>query len=115
MVEKALIAQRTGSIFMMVAPIVALVTRAPAPGFLLFGAGFVAIASMSAVHLVTLPLEWDASFNKAMPILKSGDYLAPRELDQAQRILKACALTYVAGSLASLLNVWRWVRLILRR
>jgi Zn-dependent membrane protease YugP len=31
-------------------------------------------------------------------------------MKDAHTILLAAALTYVAGSLASLLNVWRWLR-----
>ena len=45
----------------------------------------------------------------------AGDYLTEVELAEAKKILTACALTYLAGSLASLLNVWRWLRLLFRR
>ena len=30
----------------------------------------------------------------------------------ARRILWACALTYVAASLVSLLNLWHWIRVL---
>ncbi|MEH6593761.1 MAG: zinc metallopeptidase [Halioglobus sp.] len=46
--------------------------------------------------------------------MKEGDYLRDGDLQHAERILKAAALTYVAGSLASLLNLSRWIA-ILRR
>ena len=36
------------------------------------------------------------------------------DLTHAEKILKAAALTYVAGSLASLLNLGRWIA-VLRR
>lgn len=62
------------------------------------------------VHLVTLPVEWDASFNKAMPILEAGEYLGPADLTAARKILRACALTYVSASLASVLVALRWLR-----
>ena len=58
--------------------------------------------------------ELDASYGKALPILKDGNYLHDGDLQHAERILKAAALTYVAGSLASLLNLWRWIA-VLRR
>nr|WP_256489525.1 zinc metallopeptidase [Pleionea sp. CnH1-48] len=66
------------------------------------------------VHCVTLPVEWDASFNKALPILEQGEYLSPQELKVVKSLLRAAALTYVSGALTSLLNVWRWIA-ILRR
>ena len=45
-------------------------------------------------------------------MLDKGGYLPEADLPAARRILKACALTYVASSLASLLNLWRWIRLL---
>jgi len=57
-----------------------------------------------------LPVEWDASFNKAMPVLREGDYLSADDLVNAKRILTACAMTYVSASLGSLVGVLRWVR-----
>ena len=66
------------------------------------------------VNLATLPVEWDASFGKALPILKSGGYLSDEDMQNARHILLAAAMTYVAGSLISLLNVGAWLR-VLRR
>jgi len=65
------------------------------------------------VQLATLPVEGDASFGKALPILRSG-YIDEQKYPAARRILRACALTYVAASLAGLLNFWRWMRLLRR-
>ena len=76
-----------------------------------------AVASMAfgtLVHLVTLPVELDASYGKALPLLEEGNYLHEGDLPHARKILKAAALTYVAGSLASLLNLGRWIA-VLRR
>ncbi|MFC1774679.1 zinc metallopeptidase [Pseudomonadota bacterium] len=66
------------------------------------------------LHLGLDPVEWDASFRRALPLLEAGDYLSPDDLRNARQILTAAALTYVAGSLASLLNLWRWLRLLKR-
>ncbi len=77
----------------------------------------VAIIGMLAstlVHLVTLPVEFNASFGKALPILKNGEYLSKQDNKNAKKILLACALTYVSAALASLLNVWRWLRFLKR-
>ncbi len=74
-----------------------------------------AVMSMGAlVHLVTLPVEWDASFRRALPILEQGRYISPNDMDGARKILTAAALTYVAASLGGLLNVWRWIMLMRR-
>lgn len=84
------------------------------------GAGHLAIASMLAalavfalsvaLQLVTLPLEFDASFARALPALRAGRYLPDRDLGAARSVLKAAALTYVAGAMLSLLQLARVVR-----
>ena len=65
------------------------------------------------MHLLSLPVELDASFRMALPLLESG-YLEKRQVPAARSILRAAAWTYVAASLASLLNFWRWLA-VLRR
>lgn len=62
------------------------------------------------VQLALLPEEWDASFNKAMPILAEGNYVAREDLPKIKRILTACAMTYVASALVKVLFFWRWFR-----
>jgi len=113
LVKQAQKLSRVGSIIMMIMPIVMIVTRNPAAGFLFMLAGLSSIAGAAVVHLVTLPVEWDASFGKALPILKEG-YIKDEEIIAVEKILKAAALTYVAASLMSILNVWRWVALLRR-
>jgi len=105
--------EKIGSVIMMIMPIVILLTRNPAAGFIFFATGFLTIAGASVIHLVTLPVEWDASFGKALPILKEG-YIREDEYPAVDKILKAAAFTYVAASLMSLLNVWRWFALLRR-
>jgi Zn-dependent membrane protease YugP len=65
------------------------------------------------MHLLTLPVEIDASFKKALPLLSNG-YLSRQQIPAARSILRAAACTYVAASLASLLNFWRWIALLRR-
>ena len=78
------------------------------------GLAFLSLASATLVHLVTLPTEFNASFRRALPILEQGNYLYQTDLPHARRLLKAAALTYVAASLMSLLNIARWWALIRR-
>jgi uncharacterized protein len=63
------------------------------------------------VHLVTLPVEFDASFGKALPVLARGGYIGERDLPEARKVLKAAALTYVAAALVSLLDIARLIRI----
>ena len=84
-------------------------------------AGAVLSASLGAtmgistlVHLVTLPVEWDASFRRALPLLRQGQYLTSDDERDARSILTAAALTYLAASLPSLLNLWRWIAFLRR-
>ena len=62
------------------------------------------------VQLIILPEEWDASFNKALPILTQGEYVPAQDLPKIKRILTACALTYVAAALVKVLFFWRWLK-----
>lgn len=107
-------AERLGSFLIFAMPLLALVSRSPALGALTLAAGVATAGLGVGVQVITLPVEWDASFGRALPILERGGYLGPGEQRAARRILRACALTYLAASLAGLLNFWRWLA-ILRR
>lgn len=100
------------SVFFFAAPVLAVVVRTPAAFFGLVAFGVALLAIRILVHLVTLPVEFDASFNKALPILEQGGYLHPDDMPAARQVLKAAALTYVAGALVSLLDLARWIRII---
>jgi Zn-dependent membrane protease YugP len=110
----AQLAEKLGAGLMVMIPVVAIIARIPAAGLLIFLGGLASLGTSVIVHLVTLPVEWDASFKRALPILKKGGYISKKDQLAARQILTACALTYVASSLASLLNLWRWIA-ILRR
>jgi Zn-dependent membrane protease YugP len=64
------------------------------------------------VHIATLPVEFDASFTKALPVLEQGRYLSNDDMPAARTVLKAAAYTYVAAALATLLNIVRWFRIL---
>ena len=107
-------AEKVGSFVMIGIPIVAGLTHSPAGGLLVFLAGLSVMCIGALVHLVTLPVEWDASFRRALPVLEQGHYISRQDLEGARKILTAAALTYVAASLGGLLNIWRWI-MVLRR
>ena len=97
------------------APIFALITRHPVPFWVLAACGLGGLLIRMMVHLVTLPIEWDASFGKALPVLKAGSYLGAKQEQAVTKILRAAAFTYVAAALADVLNLTRWAALLLRR
>ena len=106
-------AEKAGSVLMLMVPVLMLVTRRPMSGLFGFAVGAAGFLAAALVHLVTLPVELDASFRWALPLLAVSG-LPDRDLGPARRILAACALTYVAASLSGILNLWRWLA-VLRR
>lgn len=75
------------------------------------------VASMfvsAIIHLVTLPVEFDASFGRALPILERGGYVDTTDMTAIRKILLACALTYVSQAMIGVLNFGRWIRLLRR-
>jgi Zn-dependent membrane protease YugP len=75
-------------------------------------AGVLLMGMSVAMHAVTLPVEFDASFRRALPILKDGGYIRDADMPAAKRILKAAAYTYVAAAAMSLLDIARWLRVL---
>ena len=107
----AFVFKRIGLYILMAIPFITLFTKNP---FILLVGGIIGVLTMLAsvlMYVAILPEEYDASFKKALPILKEG-YLPDQYIPAASRILKACALTYVAAALSDILNLWRWFRLI---
>ncbi|SHG78978.1 hypothetical protein SAMN02745129_0717 [Ferrimonas marina] len=114
LVKTAIAGERLAGIMLMATPLILVLTRIPQAGAFTMVIGIGSMALSTLVHLITLPVEFDASYGKALPILKKGEYLYEGDLKHAEKILKAAALTYVAASLASLLNLGRWIA-VLRR
>jgi len=106
--------EKTGAALLMATPLIIDITRAPVAGLLMMFGGFLTLGSGVVMHLLTLPTELDASFGRALPLLKKQNILAVPDEPHARRLLRAAALTYVSASLMSLLNVARWWA-ILRR
>jgi uncharacterized protein len=63
--------------------------------------GLILFSAVVLFQLVTLPVEFDAS-KRALVALDSQGLLATDEVDGARAVLRAAALTYVAGFVASL-------------
>jgi Zn-dependent membrane protease YugP len=108
----AIIVERIGTIVIIAAPLAAILMRHPV-GILLEVAAGLCILSLSVIlRLFTLPVEFDASFNRALPVLRHGRYIPDDDLPAARSILRAAAFTYVAAALMSLINIARWLRIL---
>jgi len=107
-------AERIGAAAIMIAPLLGAALQVPLVGRLLLVAAVLVLGIPVLVHLVTLPVEIDASFNRALPLLKTGRYIPQEDEKAARQILTACALTYLAQALASMFNILRWARIFRR-
>ncbi len=103
---------RIASVFFIAAPLLAVLARTPVAFLALVGFGVLLLAVRILVHVVTLPVEYDASFGKALPMLEQGGYLKQEDLPAARSVLKAAAHTYVASAIISLIDLARWIRII---
>jgi len=106
---KAFGIKRLGTIIMLPVPVFALVFKVPHVFLLAAGAGVVTMLASALMYVAILPEEYDASFNKALPILREG-YVPEQHLPAVEQVLKAAALTYFAGALADIPSLWRWLR-----
>lgn len=107
--------ERIGAGIMMIAPFSAALTRAPGLGIVAFLGGFLTLASGVVIHALTLPTEFDASFGRALPLLRQHRLLQDEDWPRARKLLTAAALTYVSVALQSLLNIARWWQILRRR
>ena len=106
--------EKLGAGLLLLAPFTVALTRVPFVGLLTFLGGFATLGAGTAVHALTLPTEFDASFGRALPLLRKLGVLHTGDEPRARRILMAAALTYVSASLMSLLNIARWWAIIRR-
>jgi Zn-dependent membrane protease YugP len=106
--------EKLGAGMLMLAPLGAILTRSPRLGLVGLAGGVLTLGAGVVVHFLTLPTELDASFMRALPLMKQQNVLRPEDLPRARLLLTAAAFTYVAVALQSLLNIARWWA-ILRR
>lgn len=74
----------------------------------LIDVGIVLFSLVVVFHLVTLPVEFDAS-RRAVNILSTDGYISPVETEGAKAVLNAAAWTYVAAAASAVLNLLRLV------
>ena len=102
-------AEKIAAMMLVAFPFITLLTRSPPVGIFTLACGLTILILPVLIHLITLPVEWDASFKRALPVLVAGEYIPESAIPIAKQILTAAALTYLAASLASILNFYRWL------
>ncbi len=108
---KAFVIKRIGTGIMLSIPIVTILVKIPHLILLSAVVGIVTMLASALMYVAILPEEYDASFNKALPILKEG-YVPDDYIPAVRQVLKAAALTYFAGALADILRLWTWLRVL---
>ena len=106
---------RWSVVIISLSPVIGIITRHPIPFSLLLFIGLSGFIARMMMHAVTLPIEFDASFSKALPILREGNYVSQSNEKAVSHVLRAAALTYVSAALADTLNLSRWIFILLRR
>ena len=84
---------RWSAVIISLSPVIGIITRHPMPFSLLLVLGLSGFIARMMIHAVTLPIEFDASFSKALPLLREGNYISQSEEKAASNILRAAALT----------------------
>jgi Zn-dependent membrane protease YugP len=76
----------------------------------LINLGIVLFLGVVIFHLITLPVEFDAS-SRALRLLGSTGTLTKSEIAGAKSVLDAAALTYVAATVVAIMNLLRFLML----
>ncbi len=75
---------------------------------MLVNLGIILFAGALVFHLITLPVEINAS-SRALALLEQTHTLAPDELSGAKKVLTAAAWTYIASALMAVLQLLRLI------
>ena len=110
--KQAIRTEKVAAVVMLAVPIVMVLAKAPHVVLIEVMVGVMIFALSILLHAVTLPVEFDASFGRALPVLKAGRYLDDKDMPAAKEILRAAAFTYVAAAAMSVLDVMRWLRVL---
>ena len=93
---------------MMITPILTLVTKSPRVGLLSLIAGVAGLLSHTVINFVTLPVEIDASFRRALPLLEKREDFSKADQEGAHQILRP-VLILTWPRLIRPLNIMRWL------
>ncbi len=104
----AVATSQVGTLVLLAVPVAALFSRRPIPPLVIGSTLFAMLSTGLALQLASLQSELDASFQRALPMLRD-DAISSSQMSDAKNILIACSLTYVASSVLSVLNIWPWL------
>lgn len=76
----------------------------------LMNIGILLFVGVLAFHLITLPVEFDAS-NRALKVLATNGMMTQDEVGGARKVLNAAAMTYVSATLMAALQLVRLLAL----
>jgi Zn-dependent membrane protease YugP len=110
--KRAMWMEKIGAVVMLAAPIMMVLAKGPHLMLIEVAVGLLILGMALAMHAYTLPVELDASFRRALPLLKAGHYIPDEDMPAARQLLRAAAFTYVAAAAMSLLDVARWFRVL---
>lgn len=102
----------SAAVILALAPVVAILVKSPALILVQVAVVVALLASRVLIHVLTLPVELDASFKRALPILEKGGFLDEKDMPAAKTVLRAAAMTYIASALVALLDVARLMRML---
>lgn len=108
-VRLARVTGEIGTVLLLSAPVAMVISKDPLPPALIGSAALAVLGTGVVAQLAALPSELDASFGRALPMLREESLPAER-ISDARTILLACSLTYVASSLVAILQFLPWVR-----
>jgi Zn-dependent membrane protease YugP len=106
----ALNINRLGAVLLVATPVLFMLTRSPVILFGQVAGAFAIMLTTVLIHVLTLPMEFNASFRRALPVLER--FIPQEDMPAARSVLKAAAFTYVAAALTTLLDITRWLRLL---
>jgi Zn-dependent membrane protease YugP len=97
-----------GFVLLLSVPITSMAGRQPLPRAVIGATVLAMLGTGIAAQMVAIPAELDASFGRALPLLRDG-YIDDEQARKIRKILAACSLTYISSSLVSVLNIWPWL------
>jgi len=108
LVSLARVTGQIGSVLLIGLPAAALIGRRPIPPGLFGVPLFAMLATGLAAQFAAVPTELDASFRRALPLLRKT-CVDEEQARYARDILLASSSTYVGASLLSVLHIWPWL------
>ncbi len=94
-----------GLVLLLSVPVASMLRRQPLPPAAIGTTVVAMLGTGLAAQAAAVPVELDASFARALPLLRDG-YIDDEQVRDVRKILAACSLTYIASSLVSVLNIW---------